>query len=256
MKNLLDHVSASATGGEGKRPLEDVMRDYSQIGYRMFELYMNDRGSAVDMSLGADYYRDLAAKYGMRYPSLHLFEIDPDDDASMRKAYDAARFAKDLGIEILVFNSTRKDNYARALGMFLRATEELNQKVLLQIHEGRSLDDMDEVSAMLEKFDHHPRLKVLHEVGSYHALGIHWKSVIDRFGADIALVHLKDMIGSQSVPFGVGDVDLPALIRAMDDIGYTGDYVVEIAPPHREKTFEYIKDAYKYLRDISEQTED
>jgi len=248
----MDHVSASATGGEGKRPLEDVLRDYSGIGYRMFELYMNDRGSAVNLSLGADYYKSLARQYGIRYPSLHLFEMDPDDEASVAKARQAALLAKDLGIDILVFNSTAKENYGRALGRFLDITEDLGQKVLLQIHEGRSLDSVDEVEAMLETYHHHPRLKVLHEVGSYHALGVPWKTVIDRFGKDIALVHLKDMIGAQSVPFGVGDIDLPALITAMDAIGYQGDYVVEIAPPHREKTLQYIRDAYAYLQEIPE----
>ena len=67
-----------------------------------------------------------------------------------------------------------------------------------------------------------------------------------------ALVHLKDMQGSQSVPFGKGDVDIAALIRAMDDIGYQGNYVVEIAPVDRENTFEYIKDAFRFLSEISE----
>ena len=252
MKNLMNRVCASATGGESKRSLEAVLRDYAQIGYRMFELYMNDRESALNVDLGAQYYLKMAEKYGIRYPSLHLLPMDPDDTDSMEQGYAAASLAKELGIDILVFNSTRKGNYARALKVFLDNTENLGQTVLLQIHEGRSLDNLEEVQNMLQCFDHHPRLKVLHEVGSYHALGIHWKEVIDCFGQDIALVHLKDMIGSQSVPFGKGEVDIPALIRAMDDMGYQGNYVVEIAPVDPENTFQYIKDAYQYLKNISE----
>ena len=134
MKNLMQHICASATGGESARPLEAVLKDYSEIGYVMFELYMNSRGSALNMDLGVDYYKDMAQKYHIRYPSLHLFPMDPDDAQSMDLAVKAAQFAKDLGINILVFNSTRKDNYARALGQFLDRTESLGQTVLLQIH--------------------------------------------------------------------------------------------------------------------------
>lgn len=42
-----------------------------------------------------------------------------------------------------------------------------------------------------------------------------WAEGFDLLGESIALVHVKDQVGPQSVPFGTGEVDLPGLFAHM-----------------------------------------
>jgi sugar phosphate isomerase/epimerase len=101
--------------------------------------------------------------------------------------------------------------------------------------------------ALVKAIDN-PRLGVLHEIGSYHELGVHWQTVCDAFGSKIKLVHLKDMIGSQCVPFGTGEIDIPAFFSYMDRMGYRGDYVVEMNPKDRENPNRYFREGLDYIR--------
>ncbi|HEY5583835.1 MAG TPA: sugar phosphate isomerase/epimerase family protein [Ruminiclostridium sp.] len=251
MKNVIEYIAASATGGDHKKPLDEVMSAYSKMGYKKFELYILGRGSAVEIEKGTQYYIDKAKQYGMQYSSLHLPPIDENFPESFEFAVKCALFAESIGVPVIVFNSAEKKYYVDALKHFLKAIDGHKIITLVQIHEGRSLENMQEVQDVLKEVND-PRVKVLHEVGSYHAIGVHWKKVIDSFGEKIGLVHLKDMVGRQSMPFGKGDIDLAALIESMDKIGYKGDYVVEMDPKDSENTHKYIGEAIVYLKNITE----
>ncbi len=93
------------------------------------------------------------------------------------------------------------------------------------------------------------RLKVQHEVGSFHAMGVSWKEVCERFNTRIGLVHVKDMVGEQSVPLGTGEIDIPGLFDFMRSIGYEGFYVIEISNKDHENTNRYFAEAVKYLKE-------
>lgn len=247
MYNLMDHIVASATGGDSKKPIEEVLEMYSGMGYKKFELYAKGRGSCVDMGKGVDYYKGLAEKYGLTYSSLHLNPVEEDLGESLDYAIELALFGKELGVDIVVFNATEKGHYAEGLKRFIKAVDGKGLIPIIQIHEGRSIETLEDVQEVLDVVG--PQVKVLHEVGSYHAKGISWKKVCDTFGKRIALVHLKDMTGAENKPFGKGEIDIPALIREMKSLGYEGDYVVEMATKDRENTTQYIADALKYVRE-------
>lgn len=93
-----------------------------------------------------------------------------------------------------------------------------------------------------------PRMKTLLEAGHFHSVGVSWREGYDLLRDTIALVHIKDQVGRQSVPFGTGEVDLPGLFRWMRSVGYTGDYVVEMEVADPENTLRYLADALAYLR--------
>ncbi len=247
MSDLMDHIVASATGGDSKKTFEEVMEMYSKMGYRQFELYTKGRGSALDISKGTDYYREIAKKYGMKYSSLHLNPVEADMGETLDYAVKCALFGEAIGINIVVFNTTLKGHYVEALRRFMKAVEGHNITPVIQIHEGRSIQTLEDVVEILDELKD-PRVKVLHEVGSYHAIGVSWKKVCDTFGKRIALVHVKDMIGEENVPYGKGEVDIPALFAEMRKLGYNGDYVVELATKDRENTSRYIADAWQYIK--------
>ena len=74
--------------------------------------------------------------------------------------------------------------------------------------------------------------------------------MIKRYAQKIKLVHTKDQIGRQSVPFGEGEIDNPGLFKLLHEIGYDGFVVVEIEVEDKENTPEYIKEAHAYLQHI------
>lgn len=248
---IANRVAASATGGDSKKPFEEVVPQYAEMGFKKFELYAVGRGSSPVYEKGPAYYQDMADNLGLTYSSFHLPAIDFYNDDSYQSAKAWAAFANVLNIPVCVFNAVQKDKYAMLISRFAAETESLKAVYVVQIHEGRSIETLEEVQDVLAKANH-PKVKVLHEIGSYHAKGVTWQKVIDIFGQDIALVHLKDMVGRQSVPFGTGEIDMPALFTSLEKTGYQGDFVVEMDPVDRSNTHLYIGSALNYVRNLKD----
>lgn len=252
--NMMDRIAVSATGGDDKKPLDEVLASYSAIGFGRFEAWLHGRGSALDIAMGAPYYRKKIAGYGMGFSSLHMPVLEAADDASINRALEIAHFAEDLGIRTVTFNASTKAVYIKAVRKFLHLLGDCPLTAVIQVHEGRSVSTMKDLEEVLLEVDD-PRLKVQLEVGSFHAMGVSWKSVCEKFRGQIGLVHVKDMVGAQSVPLGTGEIDLPALFRTVENDGYDGFYVVELAPKDRENTNRYFVEAYRYLRELFSRTE-
>jgi len=247
MSDIMDRVGLSATGGDAKRPLEEVLESYSSMGYRYFEAWLSGRGSAMDMSKGPEPYLDLARRFGMGYCSLHMRTVDSADQSVIDRAVEEALFAEKLGARALTFTCSTKQVYVDAARKVLDAIEGHDLTLVIQVHEGRALESMDDLTEVLDAVGD-DRIKVQHEVGSFHPIGIGAVEVVDRFGPRIGLVHIKDMVGAQSVPLGAGEVDIPGLFAAMRRVGYDGFYVIEIQNADTENTNRYFREAVDYLR--------
>ena len=249
MRNLIDRIAASATGGDNSKTFEEVVPDYGAMGYRLFELYATGRGASPDYNKGAEYYAKMARENGLKYSSFHLPVIETDSPESFEDAVKWACFAEELKIPVCVFNAAEKKSYAKLLAKMLEEVEsrELGFNLLVQIHEGRSIETFEDVQDILGEVKH-PRVMALHELGSFHAVGVSWQKVIDNFWPRIGLFHLKDMVGSQSVPFGTGEIDFAALFNEVEKIGYQGDFVIELNPKDKENTNRYIREALQYLK--------
>ena len=247
MRNLMEKITASATGGDVPKPFEEIVPDYASMGYRQFELYATGRGSSPDYGKGAAYYAQKAKEYGIRYSSLHLPAIEDGDEASFEDAFKWYRFADELGIPVCVFNSHKKESYAKLLAKMVTKIETFKPVLVVQIHEGRSLESLEDVRQVLKTVNHQKAM-ALHELGSYHAIGVSWKKVIDTFWPRIGLFHLKDMVGGQSVPFGTGEVDFASLFKTVESIGYSGSFVVELATTDRENTNRYFREAFQFFK--------
>ena len=251
--SFMDRLAVSATGGDDKKPLDEVLPSYSAMGFRYFEAWLHGRGSALDLSRGADYYNEKIRQYGMLgFSSLHMSSIEKADDASLQQSLRIVEFAETLGITTLTFNASGKDVYIEGVKRLLNELDGRKLTLVCQVHEGRSIGTFDDLTEVLDVVGD-PRLQIQHEVGSFYAMGITWKEVCDRFAGRIGLVHVKDMIGSQSVPLGSGEIELPELFAYLEGQGYDGFYVVEIAPRDRENTNRYFAEAFHYLEQLSSQ---
>jgi hexulose-6-phosphate isomerase len=75
-----------------------------------------------------------------------------------------------------------------------------------------------------------PVFKVNYDSGNSASLGFVVDQEFAAFGERIGSVHVKDrVLGGGTVPLGSGDADLTAMFRCLARVGYSGDYVLQVA---------------------------
>ncbi|HDZ44037.1 MAG TPA: sugar phosphate isomerase/epimerase [Phycisphaerae bacterium] len=242
----MDQLVASPCSNP-EMPLEDVLAAYSEIGFRKFEVFTSWVGSAFDIDADPQGYLGVGGRRGMSFTSLHLPPVTDDLETSIARAVRAAEFARALGVGVVLYKADSRDNYVKAAGAVLDAAERLHLTAVIQNHAGTAISTGEDVRAVLRGVGDE-RLKALLEVGHFHSVGISWREGCELMAGRIALVHIKDQIGPQSVPFGTGEIDLPGLFEHMRSTGYQGDYVVEMEVTDRENTLRYLTDAVEYIR--------
>ena len=112
-----------------------------------------------------------------------------------------------------------------------------------QIH---YLEDYDAIFGQIES----PQVGITLDSGHFHSAGVDWKRLIERHAGRIYNFHVKDHVGTQSVPIGAGEVDLRGYIEALHAIGYEGALAVELEVADPENLPRYCAEAFVYLRDL------
>ena len=244
--SIVNHLACSP--GTAGLPLEESLGVFSEIGFRNIELFSRPgTPSAPDLHKDPEEYRALAERYGMRVSSFHLPSIGADMAETFDWAVQAARFAEALGAEVALFNADTRPIMIQALPRYLDAVEGVNVAVAVQNHPGRALETGEHYREVYEGVGDDPRLKGVLEVGSFHHFGWSWRQGYDLLEGRIALVHIKDMVGRQSVPFGTGDVDIVGLIAHMRAVGYEGKFTLEMSVVDKQNTIRYTRDAFQYM---------
>lgn len=95
--DLMDRVGLSATGGDSKKSLDEVLASYSAMGYRYFEAWLKGRGSAMDVADGPEFYVEKGREYGMGFCSLHMRDLETADQEAIDRAVEEALFAEKIG---------------------------------------------------------------------------------------------------------------------------------------------------------------
>lgn len=199
----------------------------SNLGFAKVEAFTSWAAAHLDPTQPARGYRDEAAARAIRYSSLHLPPVTMDDVASVDRAIAAARFAADLGADVVLYKAATREAYIRYAPRFLDGLVGVGVIPVLQNHFGTAVSSFADVREVMDGVGD-PRLRLLLEVGHYHKGGESWEPACERYGERIALVHVKDMRGPTPVPFGSGEVDFMALLRRLEQLDYHGDIVVEI----------------------------
>ncbi|CAG7629928.1 sugar phosphate isomerase/epimerase family protein [Paenibacillus allorhizosphaerae] len=231
--------------------LEEVLSHYSSIGFRQFEIFTGWVRSAFETRLAPSRYLDISRRFGVRYYSFHLPAVTGLSNESLQDAVRAAQFAAKLGVKVVLFKAKSQELYIRTAKAFLDATEHLPVTPVLQNHAGSAISTIEDYREVIEGIGD-DRMKTLLEVGHFHTAGVSWRQGCELLGDSIALVHIKDQIGGQSVPFGKGEIDLTGLLEHMHHAGYSGAYVIEMEVKDKENTLTYLADAFQYINRIQE----
>lgn len=76
----------------------------------------------------------------------------------------------------------------------------------------------------------HAAVKVNYDSGNSASLGYRPRDEFAAYGARVGSVHIKDrVLGGSTVPLGSGDADFGGLFACLDDVGYEGDFVLQVA---------------------------
>jgi len=229
--------------------VDEALAAFAKLGFRKFEVFTS-WAAPFDIDADPETYLAKGRERGIAFTSLHLPPVD--DDLSIDRAVQAAHFAKALGAKIVLFKAKSREEYVNAAGPFLDAVAGLGVTPVLQNHFGSAISSLDDFREVLDGI-RDLRMKAVLEVGHFHSAGVGWREACDLLGDRIALVHIKDQVGPQSVPFGTGDIDLPGLFAHVRSVGYAGDCVVEMEVEDRENTLRYLAEAIRYLAEHCEE---
>lgn len=92
-----------------------------------------------------------------------------------------------------------------------------------------------------------PMLRYTLDIKQAHLSGIHWQEYISAFGSRLANVHICDYIGKNTCLPGRGEVDFTKLKASLDDIGYSGNEIVEVYE-RDYKDFEDLKKSVDFCK--------
>ena len=180
----------------------------------------------------------------MMFSSLHL-------PRAPEQAMTAVGFAAGLGVGIVIFKAGSREDYLKMAKPLLDMAERFSLTTVLQNHAGSPISTIDDFLRILDKIND-PRAKVLFEVGHFHRVGVGWSQACDALRDRIALVHLRDVAGDTTVPFGTGEIDLPGLIQHLEETGYDGDYVLEFEGVDERRVLNYLERATRFLNSYLE----
>jgi len=123
-------------------------------------------------------------------------------------------------------------------------------RLALEPHLGSQIQFIEDYEAIFEQIKS-PQVGITLDSGHFHASGVDWKSLIHRYPDRIYNFHVKDHLGTQSVPLGTGEVDVRGYIEELHAIGYEGALAVELEVTDPENLPRYCAEAFVYLRDLA-----
>jgi L-ribulose-5-phosphate 3-epimerase len=127
---------------------------------------------------------------------------------------DASRIANSKDVEVALFVLERALAQATLCGV------ELHLETDLEPRKFKSL--LDEIK--------HPLIKVNYDSGNSASLGYLPVDEFAAYGDRIGSFHIKDrVLGGGTVPLGAGNADFASLRKALIDIDYKGDFVLQVA---------------------------
>jgi L-ribulose-5-phosphate 3-epimerase len=194
----------------------------SDAGLSEMRALSEKTGTAV-CSLCADYFMD--------HPFLRTTRTDRDKlIAKMEWLLSRCKLAGIIRVVIPFVDNSRigTDKEILETVSLLEALLPSAEESGVELHLETSLAPKP-FAALLERCPH-PLLRVNYDSGNSSSLGYDVGEEFAAYGHRIGSVHIKDrQRGGGTVPLGTGDADLPAVFRGLANLGYRGDYVLQIA---------------------------
>ena len=138
-----------------------------------------------------------------------------------------------LGVNRMVVpfvDASRIDTQADFEGVIeiLQRILPMAEKTRIEIHLETSLPPA-RFASLLERLPH-PLLKANYDSGNSSSLGYKPQDEFTAYGKRVGSVHIKDrLLGGSTVAPGTGDADFPSLAENLKKVGYSGDFILQVA---------------------------
>lgn len=239
--------------------LDDALALFASSGYEYFETFTTWTGGQLDVhKIDKAEVKQKLNHYGLKLSSLNIENFVAEDESALQNRLERQKrniqWAIELGCGNINFKGgKRTEDDMRCL---IKGTQELAAycadlpvELCLANHHGNRIEQIGDLDRIFSEIDH-PKVGALIDIGHYHSAKVDIPALIKKHAERIKLVHTKDQIGLQSVPFGEGEIDNPDLLKLVHDLGYGSFVVVEIEVADKENTPKYIKEARTYLQEI------
>lgn len=230
------------------RPLAEALRLIAETGAREIDLgAIPDVTDHVPVPFDgdpADYVRAIHAA-GLRAGAVNTDPGDLNDPELSAQSLTAVieplvRLAAALGSALIVpagradhapvlDHESDLDRIAENLGLISRLCATHQVRLLVEVlHHRRYVHTVADADALLERCAPE-QFGVLFDVSHVVASAEDPLAWARRLGDRIERVHLRDAVpGDLNLSLGAGDVDFPALVRTLEDQGFTGTYILEL----------------------------
>jgi len=216
-----------------------------ELGLGCIEWIFEHRDAEKNPLLSKDGRREIAAlseRYGIRVNSViadyfmveRLFGIGRKEVSLALETLGALiESCEDLGIPLLeiplVDSSSLKSDADKEqfIGNLKRPLERAeNRGVLIGLEADLPPKDFRKLLDAFKPL----RVAANFDMGNSAFLGFKPAEEIPVLGASIANVHIKDRVkGGSTVPLGKGGTDFEAVFRALREVGYAGDFILQAA---------------------------
>ena len=148
-------------------------------------------------------------------------------------------------VDISRLNSREEmDQVVKALEQVIPAAE----KTGVEIHLETSLSPQD-FSGLLAKLPS-SSIKVNYDSGNSASLGYDPAEEFSAYGPRIGSIHIKDrVLGGGTVPLGHGNTNFGALFKAIKDMQYSGDFILQVARGEADDEVEWATRNRQFVMD-------
>lgn len=141
-----------------------------------------------------------------------------------------------------ITNDSEMDDVCQSMNQALQVSEETG----VEIHLETSLTP-ERFARLLSKLPH-PMLKANYDSGNSSSLGYKPQAEFEAYGTRVGSVHIKDrLLGGSTVTLETGDADFPALFDCLKRVGYSGDFILQVARGENGKEVDWAKNNREFV---------
>jgi len=220
------------------QPFEAMLTACADNGYTRLELVCLGEGKHVDITQwDATRLRGACEAHGIELIALYTKPVDVHADDRFRASLEYIKHAIDVAAEIpcgrIVFSPLLpREGYD--YGRLAEGCRELagyigerDVTICLENHHEWPMSYTADYAKLFELIDD-PRIGITIDTGHFTSSKVDMIDLIDQFPERIRHLHLKERRGTEHVPFGEGETDMPAVIERLREIGFDGYASVEL----------------------------
>lgn len=256
---MTPRVLASTTSHKAE-PLLPVLDVFSRLDLRDIDLNLHH---VIELGVGLDDIQRAVADGGLRLWALSggwcdFFHSPPEVETTFRSVDRQVGIAATLGVETLrlFFGRLKYDDYSASYRDIvcdnLRRLSDRHpgMRFVFENHDGASAHP--EICADVLGRVARPNIRMNFDPINFERAGVNSLEAAEIVRPFVGHVHLKGLEGGEFCEFGVGDVDLRPVLRALVSGGYAGRFTVEYEG-RADKTlrlFESVRRARKTLAEL------